>query len=425
MITAPQLRTLLDGLARRFENRPQSEDEFAGSGALGWGQFLDGQPKHNQVGPFGTCAGVITRALAGRGRDQLDAHVNTLIEHWWAARSTSASHAKFLGQTIRLAMLHLAIRLKDDSSLAVLAKELEETLLNDIRSDQMWGNYNMPGNIEDPSPRLIASSLVVLSFMLFRREDERPPDVLVETVKKIEDRILGTETLPRLHVAIASAAILSMPGYTPQSEVRAKISRLAYATQVSLPELGVYFYDYEFEEDQAGHAQAKKQIFKTDYFIVPTELVLGIAGYQPKAPMYLRFRAESNLKLLVKNLQGFDGFYRPDNEQRISSVNQGWVAIYLALAERTAMDRSSLSHDSARWFSRLWYECIRQRPDRFWLDSVMLSISALGILLGSMLPYSGVNIESILAKGCVAALAFISGRLYAPIFIKSLFVERQ
>jgi hypothetical protein len=416
MITAPQIRTLLDGLARRFENRPQFDSEGSRAGALGWGQFLDGQPKHNQVGPYGTCSGIIARVLAGRGPDELDRSVGILIEEWWKTRDEDKG--RHFGQTIRLAMLHLALRLKNDPTLGWVLKEVEETLLGNIRADSMWGNYQMPGSIQDPSPRLIASCLAVLSFTLFRPVNDPWPPVLIETVKKIEDRILGTDNLPRLHVAIASAAILSIPSHRPSSASRSRISKLAYSTQRSLPDLGVYFYDFESEENG-------KRIFRTDYFIVPTELVLGIAGYQVQAPSYLRFRAEGTMSLLVRNLQGFDGFYRPDNEQRISSVNQAWVAMYLALAERALSVPGSPGFHVANVFPRVFYACIRQRPDRFWLDSVMLSICAIGALCGSLVQFPGLTVLSIASKICVVILTFLAGRLYAPIFIKKVFAERQ
>jgi hypothetical protein len=264
--------------------------------------------------------------------------------------------------------------------------------------------------------------LVVLSFTLFRSSDDPCPDALVEAVKKIEDRILGSRELPRLHVAIASAAILSLPHYDPSSKVRARISKLAYATQISMPELGVYFYDYEYVESEGTDGHHDQHHFKTDYFIVPIELVLGIAGYQPKAPLYLRFRAENTLKLLVQNLQGFDGYYRPDNEQRISSVNQCWVAMYLALAEQTVV--STLPAPN-RLVPRIWYECIKQRPDHFWIDSGMLGLCGLGLIAASLLPFSGLTFANVASKICAAVLAFLAGRFYAPIFLKRIFMERE
>jgi hypothetical protein len=426
MITAPELRTLLDGLARRFENRPQADDESKELGAMGWGQFLDGSPQHNQVGPYGTCSGIIARALANRGSDKLDKLVNTLVMRWWNERDKPESHKKFLGQTIRLAMLHLAVRLKGENALGTIQKEIEETLLAHIRPDQMWGNFLMPGEIEDPSPRLIATSLVILSFTLFRSETDPCPTQLVDAVRKLEDRVLGTENLPRLHLAIASAAISSISNHAPSSKVRSRINRLAYATQVSLPELGVYFYDYEYAENTPATTEHATHRFETDYFIVPIEVVLGIAGFQPQAPTYLRFRAETTLNLLVKNLQGFDGFYRPDNEQRISSVNQCWVAMYLALAEQSIEKKRPFTSSAVHLPGRVLYFLIRQRPDKFWLDSMMLTLCGLSVLGASLIPSEGMSLLRIFTiKLCAAVLAFIAGRLYAPVFLKRIFMERE
>jgi hypothetical protein len=423
MITTPELRTLMDGLARRFENRPQKDTEFPQFGAVGWGEFLDGTPRHNQVGLYGTCSGIITRALANRGADKLDQAVDPLLEKWWEERDERSP--KFFGHTVRLAMLHLAIRLKADNHLSGLQKSIESALLDHVRPDGMWGNFLMPDDIEDPSPRLIATSLVVLSFTLFRPATEPCPETLPVAVEKIEDRILGTENLPRLHLAIASAAITSIPGHPPSSKVRSKINRLAYATQVSLPELGVHFYDYEFIDRKNKEADHEHE-FKTDYLIVPIEVILGIAGYQPNAPLYLRYRAETTLNLLVKNLRGFDGFYRPDNEQRISSVNQCWVAMYLALAERSEEAGPPFLRSLTGLPARCAYELIKQRPDKFWFDSLMLTLCGISVLVGSLAPSQDLSLTRLIVlKVCTAILAFIAGRLYAPVFLKRVFMERQ
>jgi uncharacterized membrane protein (DUF485 family) len=193
-----------------------------------------------------------------------------------------------------------------------------------------------------------------------------------------------------------------------------RITKIAYATQLSLPELGVYFYDYEYLNEKGESA------YRRDYFIVPTEVLLGIAGFQVGAPAYLRIRAELSLKTLVRNIRGFDGFYRPDNEQRVSSMNQCWVAIYLSLAA------SCREHPN---LAGIWYALRRQRPDRTWIDALMLFLCSCGIVFGIWyqtllyVPVTGVG--AIVFKTCVAVLAFIAGRLYAPAFLKEAFTGRE
>jgi hypothetical protein len=447
MITPPQIRSLLDGLARKFDARPLTEYEVKGNRAEGWGQFLDSQPEHNQIGPFGTCSGIIARALASRGADILDDHVNNLIKHWWSERDDPNSHAKFLGQTIRLAMLHLALRIRNSDAMSVVTSEVRARLLGASRPDGMWGNYVMPHDIEDPSPRLVATSLAILSFTLFQQNDKNDlPKQVITAVEYLEDRMQGSEDLPRLHVAIAAAAILSIPERTPTRKARRRIEQLAYAMQISLPDLGVYFYDYEFIDSPksatqatvgadinttaahdavAGKSTSNPQKSKTDYFIVPTELVMGIAGYMPHAPVVLRLRAESTIKLLVKNLRGYDGYYRPDPEQRISSVNQSWVAMYLALAERAlAKPNTSQLSGMHRWTSRVWYELLKQRPDKQWLDTLMFVGGSFLVVGANWAMSSDTGWRSLTVKLLSCVWAFIAGRLYAPTTLKRVFVER-
>ena len=162
-----------------------------------------------------------------------------------------------------------------------------------------------------------------------------------------------------------------------------------------MPELGVYFYDLEFVKADDTHD------FDRDYFIIPTEILLGIAGFQRGAPAYLRLRAESSLNALVRNLRGFDGFYRPDNEQRVSSVNQCWVAMYLALASK--------NYTGPGWGSRVWFWLMKQRPDNFWTDAILLISCAGGILLASFTDFPTISRSSVAVKVLSAALAFIAG----------------
>jgi len=413
MITEQELYVFIDGLARKFENRPHVPDANGDPpDSEGWGQFLDGPPLQTQIGPYGTCSGLIVRALAGRGHDQLAEHVGKLLSHWWAQRKTKEEERKLFSQTTRVAMLLLALRVAQLQSTDAVLKEVTEYLLSTLRPDKMWGNYTTPGVVEDPSPRLFPTAIALMAFSLFRKDGSDLPADFVLCTEKLEDRLLGAKDLPALHVAAAAAAILAVKNGNASKKIRKQIKKWAYATQPTLPELGVYFYDLDFIKDDGKHE------YHRDYFIIPTEILIGIAGFQKGAPTYLRLRAESSLNALVKNLRGFDGYYRPDNEQRVSSVNQCWVAMYLALA------RENFSAGPG-WYSRFMFALLRQRSDTFWTDAILLGGSLAGILLAGLTDFPVLSARSLIIKALAASLAFIAGRFYAPPFLRKVFVGRE
>jgi len=412
MITEQEIGVFIDGLARKFDNSFHVPDDTdSPRDGVGWGQFLDSPPLQTQIGSYGTCSGLIVRALAGRGSDQLAEHVGELLTFWWGRRKNDEKERKLFAQTTRVAVLLLALRIANLESTKAVLEEVGAYLLSTLRPDGMWGNYSIPGVVQDPSPRLFPTAIALLSFALFREESSPLSPDFVLCADKLEERLLGAKDLPALHIAAASAAILAVKNGNASKEIREHIKKWAYATQPALPELGVYFYDLVFVKDDG------KPEFDRDYFILPTEILLGIAGFQRGAPTYLRLRAESSLNALVKNLIGFDGFYRPDIEQRVSSVNQCWVAMYLALATK--------NYTGPGQGSRLMFWLLRQRPDTFWTDAILLLSCSGGIVLAGLTDFPVLSMNSAITKVLAATLAFIAGRFYAPPFLRKVFVGRE
>jgi|GEM_PF-4383032 len=412
MITEQELYVFIDGLARKFESTPRVSTKADGvEGGVGWGQFLDGPPLQDQIGPYGTCSGLIVRALAGRGADKQAEQVGHLLKEWWDLRNSKEGEKKLFSQTTRVALFLLALRIAKLDSTSAMLEEVRQYLTSTLRSDKMWGNYNLPGVLEDASPRLLPSAIALLAFSLFREENSPLPDEFKSCADKLEERLLGTKDLPALHIAAAAAAILAVKNGAASKKIRRHIKKWAYATQPALPELGVYFYDLEFVKEDGT------QKFDRDYFIVPTEVLLGIAGFQKGAPTYLRLRAESSLAALVKNLKGFDGVFRPDNEQRISSVNQGWVALYLAASRQNYVGPGIVA--------RVWYGVVKQRPDSLWWDTLLLVLCSGGILLASIVNFTQSTWQSVTIRVLAAVLAFGAVRVYAPPFVRKMFVGRE
>jgi hypothetical protein len=71
-----------------------------------------------------------------------------------------------------------------------------------------------------------------------------------------------------------------------------------------------------------------------------------------------------------------------------------------------------------------FYGVLKQRPDRIWLDSILFVATGAAIVLGTI-PNELEGWESLVLKTGVAILAFIAGRLYAPVALKRAFPGRE
>jgi hypothetical protein len=167
MISDAELSALIDELAKKFEQTARASDDDELREGFGWGQFLDNQPEQRQIGPYGTCSGLIVRALAHRGDDRLAELIAALLSFWWAMRKTREKDRTMFSQTTRSAMLLLALRVADLNSTSNVLEETREYLISALRSDNMWGNYSVPGVLEDATPRLFPTAVALLSFSLF------------------------------------------------------------------------------------------------------------------------------------------------------------------------------------------------------------------------------------------------------------------
>lgn len=406
MLDKAELKDLLDRLARRFED--EAQPSVASPSMCGWGQFLDTPRRYRQTGSYGTSAGVIAIALAGRGASALARQATSQLCHWWKDRDRDAHIQQRFVQTTRLAFLNLALRLSDGPDAQEIRAEVEEALLARLLPYQMWGNYWVADEMYDPTPRVLPTAIAVLSFTLLRVASSSVDGRILSAVEKLEEKLTLSDGLPPLEVAATSAAILSVRGSSAGRRVLARMSASALSRRPGLEERSVYFYDYEYSPDAEGQSH-----FGRDYFIVPLEALFGIAGFQPGTPGRLRLRAEDILTSLARNLRQNDGAYRPAPRERLSSVDQAWYAILLKL---------SASDDGApRPFPRLWYELLRGRRDNWFTDKAfpilsMLIVTGLAVLTADAGPA---------ARAFAAVSALIIGGLFGPTVIRKLIPERE
>lgn len=377
----------LDNLAKGFEDRIR-----ATAHGSGWGQFLDGPVGHEQIGPYGTAAGAIVRALAGRGADAVGRDVETLLTYWLDPEAPN--YTELWPQTVRLAFVYMSLRLAclaPDKTQALRAELIRRRLPGGL-----WGNYWCDQQNHDPSPRTVPSSLILLSLALLTT-DEEIDDVMRGQADLLESRLGAGTKLSQFERAIAGAALLSIKRGGLGKTALGHLRSLAFDLPKGPSEQGVYFYEYRPLE-----AQQDAAAYPRDYLIIPVAMAAAIAGLQFGAPPELRLRAMETAQQLTEELS-IVNMYRPSPETRIASKNQAWAALVLALARR-AEDRAWPAF--ASWRVSLF----RRRQDNRWTSvGLPLVTWSAAIAAAVMAPEVG-----LLGRLVLAAVALMAGGLYPP-----------
>jgi hypothetical protein len=287
--------------------------------------------------------------------------------------------------------------------------EVEAELIRHLLPMGMWGDYWFEG-IQDSSPRLFPSAITLLSFTLMRDHGSTLHPKLIRVADQLEATLLGNDRLPLLHASTIAAAILATKGSSVNRKARDRIRQMAYTGRADMSDLGVYFYDYEYPDGTGGRK------FSRDYFIVPTEMMVGIAGFQAGAPSALRLRAESGIESLVQNINENLGKYRPQ-EQRVSSKNQAWAALMLKL--------SLSGNQPVVWHERTWYGLRRPRPENWFTQTLLPFLCIADIILGQITADRVSVGKAVVLKILVPVLGLLTGKLYGKVLFKKLFVGRE
>jgi len=401
---AAEVGVALNQLAQRFENAEEPAEGLPS--ARGWGQFLDDPKTHHQTGPYGTSAGLIVSALAGRAPQALEPRIGSLVQSWWDDwKNGNAGGRKLFCQTPRLAFLLLGLRLSHILD-ATCAEVEDELFRRSLPQSGMWGNYWTSDALMDPTPRLFCSSIVVLCVALLR---DVTPDTLKRlepSVASIEQSLIGSRDLPLLHAAAACAAVLAVRRGSTSSRLKKKIRKIAWSARADLADLGVYFYDFQVVSTNGTNESGR------DYFIVPSELLMGIAGLQVGSPVALRERAEAAIRALTANMANNQGMYRSDPEQRISSKNQAWAALLLFLSKGPS--------PSGHTFGLLWYGLRRERKGN-WATEIAFPLMSLCAIAWMSVAFRELGM---MTNVMTTIGTIIVGGLYGSTFLRKWFPGR-
>ena len=398
MTEPAELSKSLDRLAERFEAAVVDHPPAS----RGWGQFLDPPRDHRQVGPYGTSAGIIVLSLAGRGKGPPLDDALSLMRHWWTGRHQDEYSSRRFAQTTRLAFFLLAMRHSHQATPDEIS-EIEQLLLDTLLPSNRWGNYSVSSTERDPTPRDFASAVALIAFLLGRDDNSIQAAQLGAVAEHLEERLSVTQSLSSFNTAmLALAVLLGRKGRISRSAKRT-IGRLAYTGPVNLARKGIYHYQCQFQSASDPH-----QKFKNEYFIVPTELVIALAGFQPFAPAGLRLRAENTLQILLENLSANNGAFLTDEEQLASTKYQAWVALLIWAA--------ITNHQKAPAYARSWYALWRRRKDNRLTETVLPVFMILFVGIGSVL----LKGQSVLSDALLVGCSTVVGGLYGPSVFRKL-----
>ena len=396
MLQSAQIVDVLDRLARHFESQVEEVPDHSEFRA--WGQFLEVERRHHQIGLYGTASGLIVLQLANRHTSAVVRQALKTLQCWWEQRHDTAQQpGHWFLQTLRVAYLYMALGCLEDDSANSLRQEVAQRLWDTQLPGGQWGNYWESEEEHDQTPQVLTTAVVIISFFIFARADSAVRQRLKKAAKWLESKVVsGIELAPLPRIA-AITALVAISGEYVSKDVRNAANRIARRTDPELGDLGVYFCDFRY------HSRASLQ-WSRDYFIVPKAILLAVGGFLPNAPTFLRLRAECILDALVPALKKSEYLYKPEPDRAAASKDNAWLALLLRLAENQRNQTLGLK-------TRLVYRLLRERGPCVWMDRVFPLVSMLTI---TAIAASLRDVGSLFVHICVSLGTLIVGWICIP-----------
>jgi hypothetical protein len=374
MDTADRIWAAIGSIATAFDGQFQVEDNDCDCG--GWGQFLDGPRPHRQIGLYGTSAGLLCLGLAGRGTTPNCKKAQQLFLKWWNERAIGYAQPRFC-QNARLAFSAMCMTNSGSEQLMPVARSIQQALLDRLAFNQgWWGDYYVSERVYDSTPRYLTTALAVLSLSILEPANGAYRQNLVKPCENLE-LVLRTNTdLTTTERALLAAAIISGREEVKNRDVLFEISKLALEQQTPLSDHYSYFFEFQYAETPEHTI-----LWDRDSVYLFSQIFIGIAGFLTGAPPILRLKAEAILENVLANIENEGGRFCPVSLGRVSTVEQAWCCLFLAVARRTLCQRKKL-----RWYEGwLRYRLFRKwKPNKFteiWFPiGAMAAVTIVGVV---------------------------------------------
>jgi hypothetical protein len=406
------LRSTLDKVAGSFTANVQRHPDHPDW--EGWGQFLDLPRPHVQIGSYGTAASFLVLSLAGRA-DAISAANIRCINNLWQP-SLDQGVGRLVAQNVRLAFLHLALRITR-ARRQIRSREIDDlydlartALLARVLPSGAWGDWWISSSNQDAQPNLLVTSIIVLSFSLLRGQAEPLPDQIHRAISYLDRELRGRGAAVGWPQSVAAvAALASVKGYDLERAIINIFRDISETLAQDLVYPLIHFYDFVFVTSRGNEEYGR------DYFIAPRGVFIAIAGlYGQEASWRCALQANRLIPGYLEIIQTHNGLYKPDPDRYVSTLDQAWVSILLALC----IDEGRPTRAVFRFIGWL----TGPKPDN-WIWSVLIPVVIIVLFIAGAWAFSpdgpiGAEYLSkfwsyIFSWICVAITA-VAGEYFAP-----------
>ncbi|AWL99261.1 hypothetical protein [Bradyrhizobium amphicarpaeae] len=337
MLTDAKIDSALKKLADSFLNEQRAVE--GGSDFKGWGQFI-GQKNRNQVGLYGTCAGVICISLA-YGYPRIPAPVIDYLVSLWNDRNVPGTRGgRDFALTARRAFFLMAVRQSKHPKLQAIAPEADRELRERILSDGLLVGWQIDKSTRAATGNETATCVAILAYVLTGKKSDIPPEML-RAATALQERLEGA---PSSNSGLRKFSLCALCLALDQGNLRPRIKQWIVRSKITQETRGqdtLDFWDYDYRVGEG-------LISRRDYLHVPADSVdiLLASGLTGDKGQHLEA-----VKLADEAADSFidSGVYFGGRE-RATSLSQAWVALALEHSKNLLAARS----DRKRWYSYFW-----------------------------------------------------------------------
>jgi hypothetical protein len=245
------LTELIAPLTRLFDDNLRKRESIKG-----WGQFVAAESHADQIGLYGTSAGILVKTISNPAA-HIDDGVITYLRDIWGDRDNAA--VKYFHQNVRLAFFLLSIATSADPAIAAIRTQTSDELITRQLKDGGWGDWWLQTTESDTSPRLETTAWAILA--LSRVNDPRHTDQLRKAGRFLQQNVIGHSNLDEIDPILLSAIIRSLPAADVDKRVHSAAVNLLRKSRPQ-SDVQIYFFDYVMGPER------RRQV-KRDFLCVP------------------------------------------------------------------------------------------------------------------------------------------------------------
>ncbi|MBE0531587.1 MAG: hypothetical protein IH626_12220 [Rhodospirillales bacterium] len=318
MLDEAHIDTALQRMADAFLSQPRHTE----NGAQGWGQFLN-RHGDQQVGLYGTCAGVIVISLAYGGR-RIPQEVIDYLSHRWVHRGDILTKGPIdFALTLRLAWFFLALKLADRAEFNNIVREVDVELQSRI-VDDFWVDWQIGAQNRSQTASEYAAAIVILAYTLplRGRNHELIPEFIKKAATRLQTRLKASEPseTPTIRV-ILSAIVAALPRNALLRPIR-KLVRSELRREDAYRPYSLRFVDYHYLNENYDIASRR------DYSVLPSAALEVLLANGLASTQLGNLAALRHAGWLWDRTQE-TGFFSTSGNVLTTSKDQAWVALAL------------------------------------------------------------------------------------------------